>query len=259
MNWKAVGIKTGTIYATGTHQQCVRAVNERISNTGQVDGIGRAVTLRQTEAIRIYRAGQQFETDAEYLERMEKEMRLLEIQAEQRKQEKAEQRKRERIRQREMEAKARREQREELRLLKAEQKRRERAEIAQTALAQANKKQQQPKWSPEEEAYLRTNMYEDADTLIPAIWERFGRRLNYNSLNIKKSVLRRKYGMQTAHEHKWSPEDDAYLIANYNRMTGEQIGAHIGKKKQAVWVRARKLKDAGLMEDERHNKKEEAK
>ena len=94
MTWKAVGIETGKLYATGTHQQCVRAVNERISNTGQVDGIGRAVTLRQTEAIRIYRAGQQFETDAEYLERMEKEMRLLEIQAEQRKQEKAEQRKR---------------------------------------------------------------------------------------------------------------------------------------------------------------------
>lgn len=290
MTWKAVGIETGTIYATGTHQQCVRAVNERISNTGQVDGIGRAVTLQQTEAIRIYRAGQQFETDAEYLERMEKEMRLLEIQAEQRKQEKAEQRKRERIQQREMEAKVRREQQEELRRLKAEQlrrlkaeqERRERVEIArveaeqkateraerearklereaQAALAQANKKQQQPKWSPEEEAYLRTNMYEDADTLIPAIWERFGRRLNYNSLNTKKSVLRRKYGMQTAHEHKWSPEDDAYLIANYNRMTGEQIGAHIGKKKQAVWVRVRKLKDAGLMEDERHNKKEEAK
>ena len=273
MTWKAVGIETGTIYATGTHQQCVRAVNERISNTGQVDGIGRAVTLQQTEAIRIYRAGQQFETDAEYLERMEKEMRLLEIQAEQRKQEKTEQRKQERIRQREMEAKARREQQEELRLLKAEQKRRERAEIArveaeqkaaeraereaQAILAKANKKQQQPKWSPEEEAYLRTNMYEDAETLIPAIWERFGRRVNYNSLNTKKSVLRRKYGMQTAHEHKWTEEDDAYIIANYNRMTGEQIGAHIGKKKQAVWVRVRKLKDAGLMEDERHNKKEE--
>ena len=288
MTHKAVGIETGTIYATGTHQQCVRAVNERISNTGQVDGIGRAVTLQQTEAIRIYRAGQQFETDAEYLERMEKEMRLLEIQAEQRKQEKAEQRKRERIQQREMEAKVRREQQEELRRLKAEQlrrlkaeqKRRERVEIArveaeqkateraerearklereaQTALAQANKKQQQPKWSPEEEAYLRTNMYEDAETLIHAIWERFGRRLNYNSLNTKKSVLRRKYGMQTAHEHKWTEEDDAYIIANYNRMTGEQIGAHIGKKKQAVWVRVRKLKDAGLMEDERHNKKEE--
>ena len=168
MTHKAVGIETGTIYATGTHQQCVRAVNERISNTGQVDGIGRAVTLQQTEAIRIYRAGQQFETDAEYLERMEKEMRLLEIQAEQRKQEKAEQRKRERIQQREMEAKVRREQQEELRRLKAEQKRRERAEIArveaeqkaaaraerearklereaQAILAKANKKQQQPK------------------------------------------------------------------------------------------------------------------
>ena len=43
MTHKAVGVETGKIYATGTHQQCVRAVNERISNTGQVDGIGRAV------------------------------------------------------------------------------------------------------------------------------------------------------------------------------------------------------------------------
>ena len=81
MNWKAVGIKTGTIYATGTHQQCVRAVNERISNTGQVDGIGRAVTLQHDEAIRIIQEGQHIETEAEWNERMEKECQLMNLKA----------------------------------------------------------------------------------------------------------------------------------------------------------------------------------
>ena len=32
MNWKAVGVETGKIYATGTHADCVRVINERISN-----------------------------------------------------------------------------------------------------------------------------------------------------------------------------------------------------------------------------------
>ena len=81
MNWKAVGIKTGTIYATGTHQQCVRAVNERISNTGQVDGIWRAVTLQHDEAIRIIQEGQHIETEAEWNERMEKECQLMNLKA----------------------------------------------------------------------------------------------------------------------------------------------------------------------------------
>ena len=81
MNWKAVGIETGKIYATGTHQQCVRAVNERISNTGQVDGIWRAVTLQHDEAIRIIQEGQHIETEAEWNERMEKECQLMNLKA----------------------------------------------------------------------------------------------------------------------------------------------------------------------------------
>ena len=81
MTHKAVGIETGTIYATGTHQQCVRAVNERISNTGQVDGIGRAVTLQHDEAIRIIQEGQHIETEAEWNERMEKECQLMNLKA----------------------------------------------------------------------------------------------------------------------------------------------------------------------------------
>ena len=35
MTWKAVGIETGKLYATGSHAECSRAVNERVSN---IDG-----------------------------------------------------------------------------------------------------------------------------------------------------------------------------------------------------------------------------
>ena len=81
MNWKAVGVETGKIYATGSHADCVRVINERISNTGEVDVIGRSVTLKHDEAIRIIQEGQHIETEAEWNERMEKECQLMNLKA----------------------------------------------------------------------------------------------------------------------------------------------------------------------------------
>jgi len=81
MNWKAVGVETGKICATGSHADCVRVINERISNTGEVDVIGRSVTLKHDEAIRIIQEGQHIETEAEWNERMEKECQLMNLKA----------------------------------------------------------------------------------------------------------------------------------------------------------------------------------
>lgn len=81
MNWKAVGVETGKLYATGTHADCVRVINERIRNTGEVDVIGRSVTLKHDEAIRIIQEGQHIETEAEWNERMEKECQLMNLKA----------------------------------------------------------------------------------------------------------------------------------------------------------------------------------
>lgn len=285
MNYKAIGTQTKTVYIIGSHADCSKFVNGLLQNDEpyafRIEEYGRRTVTRHDEPIRILPEHVAIETEEEYLERMEKEMELSAIREKEREEEKAElyrqqrQAKAERLKQEQEAYRAERkaeamrlkqEQKEQKARILAEQKAasklereaRKREREAKAAAIKANKRPQQPKWTPEEEAYLRTNMYEDAETLIPAIWERFGRKLNYNSLNTKKSVLRRKYGMQTTHEHKWSQEDDAYIIANYSRMSGEQIGAHLGKKKQAVWLRARKLKDAGLMEDERYNKKEQA-
>ena len=71
MTHKAVGIETGTIYATGTHQQCVRAVNERVSN---IDG-RQNERIEHSEAIRVMREDEYIRTEDEQLEAIEEKMR----------------------------------------------------------------------------------------------------------------------------------------------------------------------------------------
>lgn len=66
MNWKAIGIDTGTIYATGTHADCSRAVNE----------------TKRGELVKIMRADQAFEPmdDNAEIDRLAKEWQLMELQ-----------------------------------------------------------------------------------------------------------------------------------------------------------------------------------
>lgn len=70
MNWKAIGIDTGTIYATGTHADCSRAVNE----------------TKRGELVKIMRADQAFEPmdDNAEIDRLAKEWQLMELQEKQR-------------------------------------------------------------------------------------------------------------------------------------------------------------------------------
>jgi len=80
MNWKAVGIDTGKVYATGTKADCVRMINERISNH-DIEGARSDLVLKHVEAIRIIQEGQHIETEAEWNERLEKECRLINLQS----------------------------------------------------------------------------------------------------------------------------------------------------------------------------------
>ena len=82
MNWKAVGVETGKIYATGSHADCVRVINERISNNDwHMDGTRSDLIIKHDEAIRMIQEGQHIETEAEWNERMEKECRIMNLQA----------------------------------------------------------------------------------------------------------------------------------------------------------------------------------
>lgn len=71
MTWKAVGIETGKIYATGSHAECSRAVNERVSN---IDG-RKNERIEHSEAIRVMREGEYIRTEDEQLEAIEEKMR----------------------------------------------------------------------------------------------------------------------------------------------------------------------------------------
>ncbi len=81
MNWKAVGLETNKTYIVGTHADCSRYVNEMVSRTDEVDAIGRAVTLKHEETLRILPEHAEVETEAEWNERMEKECRLINLQS----------------------------------------------------------------------------------------------------------------------------------------------------------------------------------
>lgn len=71
MTWKAVGIETGKLYATGSHAECSRAVNERVSN---IDG-RQNERIEHSEAIRVMREGEYIRTEDEQLEAIKEKMR----------------------------------------------------------------------------------------------------------------------------------------------------------------------------------------
>ena len=70
MNWKAVGVETGKLYATGTHADCSRAINE----------------TKRGELVKIMRADQVCEPidDNAEIDRLAKEWQLMELQEKQR-------------------------------------------------------------------------------------------------------------------------------------------------------------------------------
>lgn len=233
MTHKAVGIDTGTIYATGTHQECVRAVNERISNTGQVDVIGRAVTLQHTEAIRIFRAGQHFETEAEYLERMEKEMRLLEIKAEQKRVEEEEKRKAERQQKRLAEI-------EKARLLREEKKKQ--------AIVHGNRK---IVWTPQEIAFLKSNhgKLQRAE---------MAKQLGKTKAQIVNQINRMLQEGELIKINKtWTDADEAYIIANYGKSNRMDIADYLGVTDSQIRARIHKMREQGKLERKSHKWTEE--
>ena len=75
MNYKAIGLETKHIYIVGTHPECVRYVNEKLSHTNRPDARIN-VLITHDEPIKIIRADQTIETDDERLGRLEKEWQL---------------------------------------------------------------------------------------------------------------------------------------------------------------------------------------
>lgn len=268
MNWKAVGVETGKIYATCSHADCSRAVNEGISN---IDERANAA-INHTEAIRVMREDEYIRSEEEELELIEEKMRLIKekkhVQLEIKKAALDEERERKR-----MDAEREKIQKENVRLeaVAKIQAAREAVKAKQVADRKekqaAEKKAKEPKrmiekrvytneWTTEQDAYLRTNIQEPNDKLIVAFRERFGKELTDSALDNRKYKLRKQYGIPPQKTRiTWTAEDDEYLIANYHRMTAEAIGEHLGgRKRAAVWNRVERLKDAGRMDNERYDK-----
>jgi len=245
MNWKAVGLGSGKTYATGTHADCIRAIGEG----------------EHVEAIRVMREGEYIRTEDEQLEAIEEKMRQTKekkhIQLEIKKAALAEERERKRIAAEQEEIR-----KENIRLASVArvQAMQEAARIAEKEQRQAEPKEKYINphaWTPEQDAYLKTNIREPNKKLIEAFKERFGREFTNGAINNRKYMLRKKYGIPAMRSKaNWKPDEDEFLIANYHRMTAEAIGDYLGgRKKAAVWNRAEKLKDAGLMTDERYDKR----
>lgn len=257
MNWKAVGIETGKIYATGTHADCSRAVNEGISN---IDERANAA-ITHKEAIRVMREDEYIQTEEEQLEAIEEKMRQTKekkhIQLEIKKSALEQEREMKRIAAERAEAAKEIARLESVARVQAMRDAEKAEKAAREKAAKPKEKRVIPnEWTEEQDAYLRTNIKERNSKLVEAFKERFDKTVTNSAINNRKYLLRQKYGIPAMRaKANWTATEDEFLIANYHRMTAEAIGDYLGgRKKAAVWNRAEKLKDKGLMSDERYDK-----
>ena len=217
MTWKAVGIETGKIYATGSHAECSRAVNERVSN---IDG-RQNERIEHSEAIRVMREGEYIRTEDEQLEAIEEKMRQTKgkkhIQLEIKKAELAEERERKRI--------------------AAEQEAAKRAESRKGLPPDA--------WSSAEEAFVKTNIDMPTKELTAKLAERFGKIVTEKAVTRRKAKLRERHGIPARPKKPWTKEEDDYIVQHYNRMSAEKIGIEIKRTRAAVEARVILLKRGG--------------
>lgn len=214
MTWKAVGIETGKLYATGSHAECSRAVNERVSN---IDG-RQNERIEHSEAIRVMREGEYIRTEDEQLEAIEEKMRQTKekkhIQLEIKKAALAEERERKRI--------------------AAEQEAAKRAE--------SRKRLPPDAWSSAEEAFVKTNIDMPTKELTAKLAERFGKIVTEKAVARRKAKLRERYGIPARPKKPWTKEEDDYIVQHYNRMSAEKIGIEIKRTRAAVEARVILLK-----------------
>ena len=201
MSWKAIGIETGTIYATGTHADCSRAVNE----------------TKRGELVKIMRADQAFEPmdDNAEIDRLAKEWQLMELQEKQR------------------------------------------LEDEKTKKTRVRNFDQQ-KWTSEEEAYVKTNINMPNKELLDGLKSHFGKTVTLKALNARKYKLRQLYNLPAIPTNRWKPEEDAYIIKNYHRLTAAKIGEAIGRTTAAVSERVQVLRRTGKFDSSKRCEPEQS-
>ena len=217
MTWKAVGIETGKLYATGSHAECSRAVNERVSN---IDG-RQNERIEHSEAIRVMREGEYIRTEDEQLEAIEEKMR----QTKEKKHIKLEIKK----------------------AALAEEHERKRIAAEQEAAKRAESRKRLPPdaWSSAEEAFVKTNIDMPTKELTAKLAERFGKIVTEKAVTRRKAKLRERYGIPARPKKPWTKEEDDYIVQHYNRMSAEKIGIEIKRTRAAVEARVILLKRGG--------------
>lgn len=260
MNWKAVGLESGKIYATGSHADCSRAVNEGVSN---IDSRANAA-ITHTEAIRVMREDEYIRSEEEELELIEEKMRLVKekkhVQLEIKKSALAEEREQKRIDAEREEAR-----KEDVRLeaIAKIQAAREAVRLELAAKKKANKpkpiaKPSEPpeprkrlkrdSWSSAEEAFIKTNINMPTKELTEKLAERFGKVVTDKAVTRRKAKLREQHGIPARPKRPWTQEEDDYIAENYNRFTAERIGNEIGRTRPSVEARVILLKRGGQLD-----------
>lgn len=229
MNWKAVGIDTGKVYATGTKADCVRMINERISNHNwDRDGTRSDATITHKEAIRVMPEGQRIPTS----EDEEKEIELLRIRFKQaammeRRQAEAEKMERERARKERIEAfYGTRAEREAERLRKFQEK---------------IERNERTRWKEEETTYLIAN------------YKKLTRNEMAKHLGKSRGVVDSKLsklfkeGRIKRSTRTWTKEEDDFVIKNYKTLKPKEIAKELGIDAVKVRAHIAVLKYAGKL------------
>ena len=257
MNWKAVGVETGKIYATGTHADCSRAVNEGVSNADD----RKNSRIEHKEAIRVMREGEYIRTEDEQLEAIEEKIRQTKekkhIQLEIKKAALADEREKKRLAaEREetekenirMESVARIQAAKDVARLASKAKK-EIVKLEPIAKPTTPRKRlKRDAWSSEEEAFVKTNINMPTKELAEMLAERFWKFVTDKAVTRRKAKLREQHGIPARQKRPWTQEEDDYIAANYNRFTAEQIGNEIERTRPSVEARVILLKRSGQLD-----------
>jgi len=226
MTYKAIGIETGTVYATGSYPECVRLTNQQTHD----------------EATKIIRANETYTptTVEEETERLAKEWQLMEIRERERLEAEKAAREEARRKERKAQAKAAIEAKKQL---QAELKKQTKREMAEPEIKPHKKTKGE--WSSAEEAFVKTNMDMPVREMIDELEKRFGKVVTMSALNNRKYKLRNQYNLPARPAIPWTKEDDDYIIKHYHRFTAEEVGKGIGRTKGAIQARVRLLRRSG--------------
>ena len=108
-------------------------------------------------------------------------------------------------------------------------------------------------WTAEKEEWLLGHARIGLRNIPDLFKKQFGESVTVSALKNRAYKLNSERGLNLFQQNKWTPEDDAYLIANHATSRNKQMAAHLGRTDGAVGTRVKRLIEMGLLQRKKNS------